>query len=160
MNQAIDPICQMKVDPETAAGKTLHDAQTYYFCSMGCKEKFDASLARFTPAANPGPNFVQLGVAKPGAGLTQLSSAKPANGQPAKLSANVVKLGSAKSSAVQHNPILVTTHTQPVIEEGEIVPLPITGMPCAACARHIEQKLQATAGVQRAAVNFATARAT
>lgn len=40
------------------------------------------------------------------------------------------------------------------------VDLPITGMSCAACARHIEQKLAATSGVQHAAVNYATSSAT
>jgi len=44
--------------------------------------------------------------------------------------------------------------------KGELVDLPITGMTCAACARHIEQNLSATPGVQRAGVNFATSRAT
>lgn len=37
--------------------------------------------------------------------------------------------------------------------------LPIQGMNCAACARHIEQALNTTPGVSRAFVNFATAQA-
>lgn len=44
--------------------------------------------------------------------------------------------------------------------KNELVDLPITGMTCAACARHIEQNLSAASGVQRAGVNFATSRAT
>jgi Cu+-exporting ATPase len=44
--------------------------------------------------------------------------------------------------------------------KSELVDLPITGMTCAACARHIEQNLSATSGVRRAGVNFATSRAT
>jgi P-type Cu+ transporter len=40
------------------------------------------------------------------------------------------------------------------------VDLPVTGMSCAACARRIEQTLAKTPGVETAAVNFATARAT
>ena len=44
--------------------------------------------------------------------------------------------------------------------KGELVDLPITGMTCAACARHIEQSLSAAPGVHRAGVNFATSRAT
>ena len=40
------------------------------------------------------------------------------------------------------------------------VDLPITGMTCAACARRIETKLGRAPGVRRAAVNFATERAT
>jgi Cu+-exporting ATPase len=40
--QAVDPICGMTVDTEKAAGKSERDGQTYYFCSLGCKDKFDA----------------------------------------------------------------------------------------------------------------------
>ena len=40
------------------------------------------------------------------------------------------------------------------------VDLPLTGMTCAACARRIERRLSKTEGVESAAVNFATARAT
>lgn len=45
-------------------------------------------------------------------------------------------------------------------EEIERVDLPVTGMTCSACARRIERKLSKATGVQRAGVNFATARAT
>lgn len=44
--------------------------------------------------------------------------------------------------------------------QGEQADIPITGMTCAACARHIEQHLSSTEGVSRAGVNFATSRAT
>ena len=40
------------------------------------------------------------------------------------------------------------------------VDLPVTGMTCAACAHRIETRLGKSPGVHRAAVNFATARAT
>lgn len=44
--------------------------------------------------------------------------------------------------------------------QGERVDLPITGMTCAACANRIEKQLNRQAGVAKASVNFATARAT
>jgi len=37
----IDPVCGMDVTPETAAGKSEYNGQTYYFCSLGCKKAFD-----------------------------------------------------------------------------------------------------------------------
>lgn len=40
--QAVDPVCGMTVDPERAAGKSERGGEIYYFCSKGCKEKFDA----------------------------------------------------------------------------------------------------------------------
>ncbi len=39
----IDPICGMSVDPARAAGSTVRDGQTYYFCSTRCKAKFDSA---------------------------------------------------------------------------------------------------------------------
>jgi Cu+-exporting ATPase len=44
--------------------------------------------------------------------------------------------------------------------ENERVDLPITGMTCAACANRIERQLNKQSGIEKASVNFATARAT
>ena len=38
----IDPVCGMQVDPESAAGAWPHESVTYYFCSVGCLERFKA----------------------------------------------------------------------------------------------------------------------
>lgn len=40
---AIDPICKMTVQPESAAEKSEYNGETYYFCNIKCKEKFDES---------------------------------------------------------------------------------------------------------------------
>ena len=42
-----DPVCGMTVDPATAAGSSTFDGQTFYFCSLGCKSKFDADPRRY-----------------------------------------------------------------------------------------------------------------
>ncbi|HEX7318611.1 MAG TPA: heavy metal translocating P-type ATPase [Pyrinomonadaceae bacterium] len=39
----VDPVCGMTVDPGRAAGTSERDGVRYYFCSTGCKEKFDAA---------------------------------------------------------------------------------------------------------------------
>jgi len=44
---AIDPVCNMKVDPNNAAGKSGYEGKTYYFCSAGCKKRFDANPAQY-----------------------------------------------------------------------------------------------------------------
>jgi len=36
----IDPVCGMTVEPDTAAAAWEHDGRTYYFCSVGCMERF------------------------------------------------------------------------------------------------------------------------
>lgn len=46
--KAIDPVCGMQVEPQSAAGTSEHTGETYYFCSAGCKQKFDAAPERFT----------------------------------------------------------------------------------------------------------------
>ena len=42
-----DPVCGMTIDPKTAATTREHDGTTFYFCSTGCAEKFDADPHRY-----------------------------------------------------------------------------------------------------------------
>ena len=39
---AVDPVCGMQVDPQTARQSSEYQGQTYYFCSPGCKRAFEA----------------------------------------------------------------------------------------------------------------------
>ena len=43
-----DPVCGMDVEMDSAAGHTEHKGQTYYFCGLSCKKKFDASPEQYT----------------------------------------------------------------------------------------------------------------
>ena len=45
-----DPVCGMQVDEGSAAGSSEHEGRTYYFCSAGCKEKFDGDPQRYADA--------------------------------------------------------------------------------------------------------------
>ena len=47
----IDPVCGMTVAPAGAAGTSSHNDQTYYFCSRGCKTKFDVEPERYVAPA-------------------------------------------------------------------------------------------------------------
>ncbi len=40
---AHDPVCGMDISKKDAAGKSLHKGKTVYFCSLRCKQKFDAN---------------------------------------------------------------------------------------------------------------------
>ena len=44
---ALDPVCGMTVDPQTAKHRTAYRDQAYYFCCAGCKAKFEADPARY-----------------------------------------------------------------------------------------------------------------
>jgi Cu+-exporting ATPase len=48
-----DPVCGMAINPENAAGSSQYGGQTMYFCSMRCKEKFDANPAAYLGGAKP-----------------------------------------------------------------------------------------------------------
>ncbi|MDQ3068559.1 MAG: cadmium-translocating P-type ATPase [Acidobacteriota bacterium] len=45
-----DVVCGMTIDPAKAAGLSVLEGQTHYFCSKGCKAKFDADPAKFMTA--------------------------------------------------------------------------------------------------------------
>ncbi len=42
-----DLVCGMNVDPSAAAATVNHIGKTYYFCSRGCAEKFQAAPAKY-----------------------------------------------------------------------------------------------------------------
>jgi P-type Cu+ transporter len=146
----IDPICGMQVDPGQSASSSSFEGTNYYFCSKSCKDRFDAdpveSLKAATTIPKSTPVMVQLG---PGlrrreeripSGITETPVVTPADSSllSRRMGADSLSAGLAKDT----------------------VELPITGMTCAACARHIEQNLASTPGVGHASVNFATSRAT
>ena len=39
---AIDPVCGMSVDEDSAAATAEYEGVTYYFCNVGCKKDFEA----------------------------------------------------------------------------------------------------------------------
>ncbi len=44
---AIDPVCEMEVEMESAVATSDYEGQTYYFCAPGCKIAFDADPVRY-----------------------------------------------------------------------------------------------------------------
>ena len=48
-----DPVCDMAIVPEDAAGTSNYKGETIYFCSIQCKERFDNDPASFMAAAGP-----------------------------------------------------------------------------------------------------------
>jgi Cu+-exporting ATPase len=51
---AIDPVCKMEVEIETAQFKTEHSGQTYYFCSAGCQKSFEKDPHHYLPEGHHG----------------------------------------------------------------------------------------------------------
>lgn len=44
---AIDIVCGMEMPIKGKMIKSLHEGETYYFCSLHCKEHFDAMPTRY-----------------------------------------------------------------------------------------------------------------
>ena len=44
---AIDPVCGMEVNEESAAATSEYKGKTYYFCAPGCKAAFDANPQKY-----------------------------------------------------------------------------------------------------------------
>ena len=42
-----DVVCGMDVDPKKAAGQSVYEGKTYYFCSPACKQKFEANPSQY-----------------------------------------------------------------------------------------------------------------
>src|SRR4051812_31944792 len=49
---ARDPVCGMPVEPGTAKHRLRHAETDFYFCSAGCKVKFQADSARYLGQAD------------------------------------------------------------------------------------------------------------
>ncbi|HEX5549043.1 MAG TPA: YHS domain-containing protein [Ktedonobacterales bacterium] len=50
---ATDPVCGMEVDPATAAATSEYQGKTYYFCAVGCKNRFDKDPQSYIGAQEP-----------------------------------------------------------------------------------------------------------
>ena len=56
LEEAIDPVCEMTVDPAEAAATVDHDGETYYFCCHGCADSFENDPGAYLesePEASP-----------------------------------------------------------------------------------------------------------
>jgi len=44
---AIDPVCKMEVNEETAKFKSEYKGKIYYFCAPGCKNAFEENPEKY-----------------------------------------------------------------------------------------------------------------
>lgn len=42
-----DPVCDMEIDEQSAAGRSQFQGQTYYFCTQSCKDEFDQNPEQY-----------------------------------------------------------------------------------------------------------------
>src|SRR5258708_4350336 len=75
-----DPGCGMSVDPATAEEHVDHLGATYYFCSAGCRSKFELDPARYTAQVRqlehaPHLSHLPVTAARPGGEMERHQSA-------------------------------------------------------------------------------------
>src|SRR3989475_767519 len=127
---AIDPVCGMTVDEQTAPATAVHNGTTYYFCAPGCKRTFEKDPEAVLKGGPPGMGHAPA----------QMVTMTPMRQKPAPAAPTPAKAASSIK------PVSLT--------------IPIEGMSCASCVAKIEHGLSAVPGVSRAAVNLATEQAT
>jgi Cu+-exporting ATPase len=79
---AIDPVCGMTVNPETAAASYEYGGRKYFFCCQHCAAKFQADPAKYLgKAAAPPPQGVAIEPGQahrgPGTHITGIQPAQP-----------------------------------------------------------------------------------
>src|SRR5712691_7978831 len=131
---AIDPVCGMTVDEQTAPATAVYNGTTYYFCAPGCKRTFEKDP---DAVLKSGPRGMGHAPVQP---VTMMPMRKDA---PPTLTLPRQGGGMTASTA---KPATLT--------------VAIEGMSCASCVAKIEHGLSAVPGVSRAAVNLATEQAT
>jgi Cu+-exporting ATPase len=178
-----DPVCGMKITPETAHAVRHHDEADIYLCSPACAQAFDADPGRYLPhpetvakAAKPpeapppaptaatGRESVELtltGIGRSGGpGLERALTAMPGV-----LQAHVDTRG--KRVHVTYQPehtglaALVRAIRDAGFETGSTsLRLKITGLYCSECVAKIEHALSTVPGILAATMNAASEEAT
>lgn len=53
-HKVVDPVCGMRVDPESAAARTCYNGVRFYFCAEGCKKAFTESPDKYVTKKRKG----------------------------------------------------------------------------------------------------------
>ena len=58
---ATDPVCRMTVEEPTAAGPSIYEGRSFFFCSSRCQREFEADPPRFVPKGERGAGLHRIG---------------------------------------------------------------------------------------------------
>jgi len=179
----LDPVCGMEVEKEEAAGSSTYKGETYYFCSLHCKEEFDKNPEKYLKEKSPSVSKMDLKKAP----LKDEAEGKkgeridlPITGMSCASCAQTIQKGLSELQGVNKASVNLATSKVTIFYDpkrvgadsfissirksgydvGTVsVELPIQGIDCASCVQKIEQALLESRGVTNAVVNLATERA-
>jgi len=181
-NMAKDLVCGMDVREEEAAGMSASKGKKYYFCSLGCKKKFDENPEKYI--ALKGQNiFEPTPEEEMKTNREKSSEAKteridlPIVGMSCASCATAIQRGLSSMEGVEKANVNFATSLATVLFQPQLVKpedviasirrsgyevgtvsseLSIEGIVCASCVARIEKALLEMGGVVKAAVNLAT----
>jgi len=163
-----DPVCGMEIEEESAVATRTVDGTTYYFCSDRCVEQFDADSSQFiaeTPPAAVTDPVCGMPVDPGAAAATRDVDGQTyyfcSEGCAKRFDADPAAYTGGHGEHGMSEPIVgsATTGVNPQLAGPVRVELPIVNLDCATCVQTIERVLNELDGVQKASVNYATARA-
>ncbi len=173
--KAIDPVCKMTVDTETAKYKSAHNGQEYFFCAPGCKGKFNSMPSKYINGDSDQISHASHMQKPGGVEITLPVTGMHCASCVGKVEKAVSELDGVNAASVNLASETVKVRFNParadagkIIERikstGYDVPLQTTklaiaGMSCASCVAKIEKSFKSIDGVTGAAVNLATERA-
>jgi len=179
---AKDPVCGMDIAEETSAGASFHKGRRYYFCSTGCKEKFDADPEQYVKEGSSEPmGTVSEGGPEENRGtrgntrrldipVTGMSCAGCAAG----IERELKDLEGVEKASVNFATSRATVFYEPRLIDPAVfvssieksgygvgkasMELLVEGMSCASCVARIETEIGRIAGVLGVQANLATGR--
>ncbi len=177
---AMDLVCGMEVKEEEAAAISVYKGKTYYFCSEGCKKKFDRNPERYmeTQEGTKDEKEEHSEPQKEEAIKTERIDL-PVVGMSCASCSATIQRGLASIKGVKQANVNLATSRATVIFEPQLVQpeeiissirksgyevgtvpfeLAIEGIICASCVTRIEKALLSTRGVVKAVVNLATGK--
>jgi len=184
MSMAIDPVCGMDVDPQSAAGKAEYKGKTYFFCAKACKEKFQENPERYlsqTPQRETGRDMGPSEKEKEASGDERLIKTRlPVQGMSCASCVAKIEEGLSELDGVEAAKVNFATKRADVTFDGKRLKIgdlittvkdlgydvdkeertfPVRGMSCASCVEKVQKALSRVPGVIQAEVNFATEKA-
>jgi Cu+-exporting ATPase len=181
-----DPVCGMDVEEASAAATSTYKGKKYYFCAKGCKERFDQSPEKYIEGKGDQP---PVQTAQKAEASSEVPKGKgqskrvvlPVTGMSCASCVAKIEKGLSKMEGVADAKVNFATEKAAItfdpdqVQVGDViqtvkdlgygarverVTLPVRGMSCASCVEKVQKALGSVPGVTRAAVNFATEKAT
>jgi Cu+-exporting ATPase len=179
----LDPVCGMEVEKEGAAGSSTYKGETYYFCSLHCKEEFDKNPDKYLKEKSTSVTKMDMKESPPkdeSKGTKGERVDLPITGMSCASCAQTIQKGLSELQGVNKASVNLATSKATIFYDPKRVgvnsfissirgsgydvgtvsiELPIQGIDCASCVQKIEQALLESNGVTNAVVNLATEKA-